>query len=142
MLHLTLTRTFDTLLFDSSKHHCYDFRLAIINTSNQQVGYWAYTCNYEMNIIMNHSSLELLGKNCDHNLPNLYQIAPHDSICYNLKLSKTKNYSLFPVTSTKLGLIFADPKIYPTKDDYMHFMGDKSQHKIIWSNPLYLDIKY
>lgn len=140
ILHLTLTRTFDTILCDSNKHHCYDFRLAIINTSNQQAGYWAYTCGYDMNLTMNHSSLEMIGKDCDKNFPQIYQIAPHDSICYNFISYKSKGHSLFPITSTKIGLIYADPKIYLTQDDYIRFMGDRSLHKVIWSNPLNLDL--
>lgn len=139
-LHLTLQRTFDTILYDSSKRHCYDLRLAIVNKSNEQAGYWAFCCSYEMNLTMNHSSLEMIRKECDKNFPQLNQIAPHDSICYSLKLYQSKDCAMFPVSSTKIGLIFADPKAYPTKDDYMNFMGDRSLYKVIWSNPLHLDV--
>jgi hypothetical protein len=133
---------------DSIKEKYFDITLEIKNTSIRPIGIWLMTCSWEDNFQVNNNYIFMKGHECDSNFPTYVKFNPGESKIYTTTLIKSIKFD-YPcqyciygpqVKTTKLGLVFIDDIFKRSLNilDYFVIMQDKSERKIVWSNPLYL----
>jgi hypothetical protein len=132
---------------DSLKQQFFDISLSIKNASDTIISISLMTCSWQDHFIVNNNYISILGPQCDHNIPDNLQLNPGESKRFKLTIAKSMELSYrckgctgsSQVASTKLGLKIVND-IFTGKafGNYFLAMEDKSEWKIIWSNPLYL----
>lgn len=113
----------------------YHFKMSILNQTDYVYGLWLMTCSTEDNIRPNTSSIQLYGRDCDSNYPELIKlqsgkvrIIEGRFSVYLTAIKQEKNI--------RLGLILI------AKEDYDYSTGGaifekRNQTKgIIWSKPI------
>ena len=133
------------ILTDSANEKRYDIDVTISNCSKQTKYIWLMHCSWEDNILVNNDYMYIVGRDCDMNFPELVELKPNESKLYKTTIKKSIKFDnplchncIYgkQVEETKLGLIVGN-NISKVKDSYAE-LKDKSNWKIIWSNPLYL----
>jgi hypothetical protein len=137
------------VLTDSVKQKRYDIEVAIKNTSDKSIYIWLMTCSWYSNFQFNNNYMSIEEPGCDHNKPSLVEIKPGGFKIYETTLSRSIKFD-YPckgcvygpqVETTKMGLIIINDIFKQEEEGFLGYnilMQDKSNWKIIWSNPLYL----
>jgi hypothetical protein len=132
---------------DSLKQQFFDISLSIKNTSDTIISIFLSPCSWQDHFIVNNNYMSISGTECNHNIPDDLKLNPGESKSFIVTLTKSMELSYrckgctgwWQVETTKLGLKMVND-IFRRKASVNYFlaMEDKSEWKVVWSNPLYL----
>jgi hypothetical protein len=134
---------------DSVKSKTFDVELSIKNTSQDSIVIWLMSCSWDDDFEVNNDYMHIRGWSCDSNSPLPFAFKGGETKPFNCTLVKSIKFDYpcehcvygYQVLTTRLGLVVtrvnhtAKLHIF-TKNGFEP--TDKSEWRIIWSNPLYL----
>lgn len=138
-VNASIIRAFDsTYVYDSTTRQTYNVKLSITNVSDKPIAYWTMTCNWSFNWLTNKDNYWVVApSSCNANFPIPRHLNPKESFTYNTFVCRDKYEAMFGnKNKLKLGFIYIDTVNCKNMRDFNNFIGDRSTHRIIWSNSL------
>jgi len=127
-------------LLRSYNNKTYDIKLSITNISDKPVSFWMMNGSWFENFIINNDYIQfLITEGIDHNFPVKRHLNPRDSLLFKVSILKIDFTRYQTIKTTKFGFILIDSTKCSNDHEFRDCIGDKSKHKIFWSNPLYLN---
>ena len=134
---------------DSVKLKHFDIELSIKNTSQYSITIWLMSCSWGDGFEINNDYMHIRGRDCDHNSPEPLIFKGGETKRFKATLVKEIKFDYpchscvygYQVLTTRLGLVVTDVRFTPKLEIFTQnpfHPIDKSEWRVIWSNPLYL----